>query len=73
MPSYRFALDARRLWGIVVYVRSMQTGRYPASMMGLLGEEILAMRIDMEAIMAWRMGRRMMPMMRRWPGMMNKP
>lgn len=73
MPSYRFALDARRLWGIAVYVRSMQTGRYPASMMGLLGEEILAMRIDMEAIMAWRMGRRMMPMMRRRPGMMNKP
>ena len=62
MPSYAGALTPEQVWGIATYVRSLQRGRKPAGMMGLIGEEILAMRIDMEAVHAWRM--RGMPMMR---------
>ncbi len=67
MPSYANALTPEQLWGIATYVRSLQRGRKPAGMMGLIGEEILAMRIDMEAVHAWRMGGMPMMRMRRSP------
>lgn len=60
MPSYQGALLPGELWAMAGYVASLQDGRKPAGMMGLIGEEVLAMRIDMEAVHAWRMGR--MPM-----------
>lgn len=70
MPSYKDALTAEQLWAIAVYVQSLQRGRRRAWMMGLIGEEVLAMRIDMEAVHAWRMGQ--MPMMRRMRRMFRK-
>lgn len=72
MPSYQKALTREQLWGIAEYVVTLQKGKKPAGMMGLIGEEILAMRIDMEAVHAWRMGGMMGPMRRMMRRMMRR-
>ncbi len=59
MPSFAQALQPKELWGIAEYVKTLQTRHLPRGMMGLVGEELKAMRIDMEAAMALMMaGRR---------------
>ena len=72
MPSYQKALTPEQLWGIAEYVVTLQKGTKPRGMMGLIGEEILAMRIDMEAVHAWRMGGMMGPMRRMMRRMMRR-
>jgi hypothetical protein len=45
-------------WALVSYVLSIATRDRPRGMMGLVGEEVQGMRIDMRAAMAGMMGGR---------------
>lgn len=68
MPSYEAALSPEEQWALVGYIFSIATRERPRGMMGLVGEEVQGMRIDMPAAMAGMMrGRGMMmgPMMGR--------
>ena len=67
MPSYEGVLSPGEKWALVGYIFSIATRQRPTGMMGLVGEEVEGMRIDMQAAMAGMMGgRRMMsPMMGR--------
>jgi cytochrome c oxidase cbb3-type subunit 2 len=69
MPSYAEALSAKDRWALVAYIMSIATRDRPKGMMGLVGEEIQGMRIDMRAAMAGMMGGR--GMMGRGGGMMD--
>lgn len=55
MPSYAEALSAKDRWALVAYVMSIATRERPRGMMGLVGEEVQGMRIDMRAAMAGMM------------------
>ena len=68
MPSYSDVLSAKERWAIVHYILSIATREKPRGMMGLVGEEIDGMHIDMQAAMAGMMGGR--GMMRRDGGSM---
>jgi len=70
MPSYSAALSAKERWALVSYVLSIATHERPRAMMGLVGEEVEGMRIDMRAAMAEMMGGR--GMMGRGGGMMDR-
>ncbi|HWP22982.1 MAG TPA: c-type cytochrome [Candidatus Binatia bacterium] len=70
MPSYAEALSDKDRWALVAYIMSMATGERPRGMMGLVGEEIDGMRIDMRAAMAGMMGGG--GMMGRGGGMMHR-
>jgi mono/diheme cytochrome c family protein len=70
MPSYADSLTARERWALVSYVLSIATRERPRGMMGLVGEEVQGMRIDMQAAMAGMMGGR--GMMGRGGGMMDR-
>ena len=70
MPSYADALSANERWALVSYILSIATHDRPKGVMGLVGEEIEGMRIDMRAAMAGMMGGR--GMMRGGGGMMNR-
>ncbi|MGH7825074.1 MAG: c-type cytochrome [Candidatus Binatia bacterium] len=56
MPSYLEALTPKERWALVAYVLSIATRERPRRMMGLVGEEVQGMRIDMRAAMAGMMG-----------------
>jgi cytochrome c oxidase cbb3-type subunit I/II len=71
MPSYGGALSAKDRWGLVAYVMSIATRDRPRGMMGLVGEEVQGMRIDMRAAMAGMMRGGGM-MMGRGGGMMDR-
>ncbi len=61
MPSYAAAFSPKERWALVSYVLSIATREKPRGMMGLVGEEVEGMRIDMRAAMAGMMsGRGMM-------------
>ena len=70
MPSYADALAPKERWALVSYILSIATREKPSGMMGLVGEEVEGMRIDMRAAMAGMMGGR--GMMGRGGGMMNR-
>jgi cytochrome c oxidase cbb3-type subunit 2 len=70
MPSYAAAFSANERWALVSYVLSIATRERPRGMMGLVGEEVDGMHIDMRAAMAGMMGGR--GMMRGGGGMMNR-
>jgi len=55
---------------LVSYILSIATREKPRGMMGLVGEEVEGMRIDMRACNGWMMGGR--GMMKRDGGMMNR-
>ena len=57
MPSYAEALSAKDRWALVAYIISIATRERPRGMMGLVGEEVQGMRIDMRAAMAGMMRR----------------
>src|SRR6266545_8064745 len=52
MLSYGNALTEKERWAIVSYILSIATQERPRGMMGLVGEEVQGMRIDMRAAMA---------------------
>src|SRR5215831_20442209 len=56
MPTYASALSANERWALVSYIVSIATHGRPRGMMGLVGEEVEGMRIDMRAAMAGMMG-----------------
>jgi hypothetical protein len=58
MPSYSNVLTPRERWSLVFYILSIATKEKPKGMMGLVGEEVEGMRIDMRAAMAGMMGGR---------------
>src|SRR6266478_7449529 len=61
MPSYAAAFSPKERWALVSYVLSIATREKSSGMMGLVGEEVEGMRIDMRAPMAGMMsGRGMM-------------
>ena len=70
MPSYADALAPKERWALVFYILSIATQERPRGMMGLVGEEVEGMRIDMRAAMAGMMGGR--GMMGRGGGMMDR-
>lgn len=70
MASHADVLTAKELWGVVYYIHSIATRERPRGMMGLVGEEVQGMRIDMQAAMAMMMGGG--GMMGRGGGMMNR-
>ena len=70
MPSYAEAFSDKERWALVAYITSMATRERPRGMMGLVGEEIDGMHIDMRAAMAGMMGDRRT--MGRDHGMMNR-
>jgi len=70
MPSYADALSPNERWALVSYILSIATREKPRGMMGLVGEEVEGMQIDMRAAMAGMMGGR--GMMGRGGGMMNR-
>lgn len=70
MPSYAAAFSANERWALVFYIVSIATREKPRGMMGLVGEEVEGMRIDMKAAMAGMIGGR--GMMPRGGGMMNR-
>ena len=70
MPAYADVLSANERWGIVYYILSIATRERPRGMMGLIGEEVQGMRIDMRAAMASMMGGR--GMRGRGGGMMSR-
>ena len=70
MPSYANVLSPRERWSLVFYVLSIATKERPRGMMGLVGEEVEGMRIDMRAAMVGMMGGQ--GMMKRDGGMMNR-
>jgi cytochrome c oxidase cbb3-type subunit 2 len=71
MPSYAEAFSPNDRWALVFYVLSIAMRERPRGMMGLVGEEVEGMRIDMRAAMAGMMmgGRGMMG---RGGGMMDR-
>jgi cytochrome c oxidase cbb3-type subunit I/II len=58
MPSYADVLSPQERWSLVFYILSIATRERPCGMMGLVGEEVQGMRIDMRAAMAGMMGGR---------------
>jgi cytochrome c oxidase cbb3-type subunit 2 len=58
MPSYADVLTPKERWSLVFYILSIATKEWPRGMMGLVGEEVQGMRIDMRAAMAGMMGGR---------------
>jgi len=70
MPSYSDALTPKERWALVYYVLSIATKEKPRGMMGLVGEEVQGMMIDMRAAMAGMRGGR--GMMGRGEGMMDR-
>ena len=70
MPSYADALTPKERWSLVFYILSIATRERPRAMMGLVGEEVQGMRIDMRAAMAGMMGGR--GMRDRGGGMMDR-
>jgi cytochrome c oxidase cbb3-type subunit I/II len=70
MPSYAEALTPEERWSLVFYILSIATRERPRGMMGLVGEEVQGMHIDMRAAMAGMMGGR--GMMGRDGGMMDR-
>jgi mono/diheme cytochrome c family protein len=68
MLSYAAAFSANDRWALVSYIVSIATHERPRGMMGLVGEEVEGMRIDMRAAMAGMGGREMM----RGGGMVNR-
>jgi cytochrome c oxidase cbb3-type subunit 2 len=70
MPSYADVLTRKERWALVFYILSIATQERPRGMMGLVGEEVDGMRIDMRAAMAGMMGGR--GMMGRGGRMMNR-
>ena len=70
MPSYADALTPEERWSLVFYILSIATRERPRAMMGLVGEEVQGMRIDMRAAMAGMMGGR--GMRDRGGGMMDR-
>jgi mono/diheme cytochrome c family protein len=70
MPSYADALTVKERWALVSYILSIATRERPRRMMGLIGEEVEGMRIDMQAAMAGMMGGR--AMMGQGGGMMDR-
>ena len=56
MPSYADVLTPEERWSLVFYILSIATNERPRGMMGLVGEEVQGMRIDMRAAMAGMMG-----------------
>jgi hypothetical protein len=70
MPSYANVLTPEERWGLVFYILSIATRERPRQMMGLIGEEVQGMRIDMRAAMAGMMGGR--GMMGTGGGMMDR-
>lgn len=70
MPSYAAVLSADERWALVSYILSIATQQRPRGMMGLVGEEVDGMHVDMRAAMAGMMGGR--GMMGRGGGMMNR-
>jgi cytochrome c oxidase cbb3-type subunit I/II len=70
MPSYSDAFTPEERWALVFYVLSIATREQPRGMMGLVGEEVDGMHIDMRAAMAGMMGGR--GMMGKGGGMMDR-
>ena len=70
MPSYAAAFPSNDRWALVSYILSIATHERRRGMMGLVGEEVEGMRIDMPAAMAGMMGGK--GMMGRGGGMMNR-
>ena len=70
MPSYADVLTPEERWSLSFYILSIATRERPRAMMGLVGEEVQGMRIDMRAAMAGMMGGR--GMMNRDGGMMDR-
>jgi len=70
MPSYAAAFSVNEQWALVSYILFIATHERPRGMMGLVGEEVEGMRVDMRAAMAGMMGGK--GMMRRGGGMMNR-
>jgi cytochrome c oxidase cbb3-type subunit I/II len=70
MPTYADVLTPRERWALVFYILSIATQERPRGMMGLVGEEVDGMRIDMRAAMAGMMGGS--GMMGRGGGMMDR-
>lgn len=70
MPSYAGVLTPGQRWSLVFYIVSIATRERPRAMMGLVGEEVQGMRIDMRAAMAQMMGGS--GMMDRDGGMMDR-
>jgi cytochrome c oxidase cbb3-type subunit I/II len=70
MPSYANVLTSQERWGLVFYITSIATKERPREMMGLVGEEVEGMRIDMRAAMAGMKGGG--GMMRKNRGMMDR-
>jgi cytochrome c oxidase cbb3-type subunit I/II len=56
MPSYTAAFSANERWALVSYILSIANHERPRGTMGLVGEEVEGMRIDMRAAMAGMMG-----------------
>jgi cytochrome c oxidase cbb3-type subunit I/II len=56
MPSYGDVLSEKERWALVYYILSIATRERPRGMMGLIGEEVQGMSIDMQAAMAGMMG-----------------
>jgi cytochrome c oxidase cbb3-type subunit I/II len=70
MPSYAAAFSTNERWALVSYILAIATREKPRGMMGLVGEEVDGMHIDMRAAMAGMMGGR--GMMRGGGSMMNR-
>jgi mono/diheme cytochrome c family protein len=70
MPSYAGVLTPKERWSLVFYILSIATRELPRAMMGLVGEEVQGMRIDMRAAMAGMMSGG--GMMDRGGGMMDR-
>jgi cytochrome c oxidase cbb3-type subunit 2 len=70
MPSYANVLTPKEQWALVYYILSIATKEKPRGMMGLVGEEVQGMMIDMQAAMAGMMGGK--GMMGRGGGMMDR-
>jgi mono/diheme cytochrome c family protein len=70
MPSYADVLTPEDRWSLSFYILSIATRERRRAMMGLVGEEVQGMRIDMRAAMAGMMGGR--GMMNRDGGMMDR-
>lgn len=70
MPSYGGVLTPQERWSVVFYILSIATRERPRAMMGLVGDEVQGMRIDMRAAMAGMMGGR--GMRDRGGGMMDR-
>ena len=55
MPSYADVLTREERWSLVSYIVSIAIKERPRGMMGLVGEEVQGMKIDMRAAMAGMM------------------